>query len=81
MIWEVSLDDAPWSGKPAEIDSDQIETLIEKNQHYTMWEIADMLKNMQINKVIGEKENCVLFYGKSHRDFLADLTYRQTLLY
>ena len=80
MIWEVSLDDAPWSGKPAEIDSDQIETLIEKN-HYTMWEIADILKNMQINKVIGEKENCVLFYGKNHRDFLADLTYRQTLLY
>ena len=27
-----SLDDAPRSGRPAEVDSDQIETLIENNQ-------------------------------------------------
>ena len=38
------LDDAPWSGRPVEVDSDQMETLIENNQHYTMWEIADILK-------------------------------------
>ena len=31
-----SLDDAPWSGRPAEVDSDQIETLIENSQCYTM---------------------------------------------
>ena len=30
-----SLDDASWSGRPVEVDSDQIETLIENNQHYT----------------------------------------------
>ena len=30
------LDDAPWSGRPDEVDSDQIETLIENNQCYTM---------------------------------------------
>ena len=41
---DFSLDDVPWSGKPAEIDSDQIKTLIENNQCYTMWEIADILK-------------------------------------
>ena len=26
------LDDAPWSGNPVEVDSNQIETLIENNQ-------------------------------------------------
>ena len=30
------LDDAPQSGTPVEVDRDQIETLIENNQHYTM---------------------------------------------
>ena len=41
---ESSLDDAPRSGRPVEVDSYQIETLIKNNQHYTMWEIADILK-------------------------------------
>ena len=29
------LDNVSRSGRPAEVDSDQIETLIENNQHYT----------------------------------------------
>ena len=37
------LDDAPRSGRPVEVDSDQMETLIENNQRYTR-EIADILK-------------------------------------
>ena len=41
---DFSLDDAPWSGRPVEVDSDQIETLIENNQRYTTREIADILK-------------------------------------
>ena len=41
---DFSLDDAPWPGRPVEVDSDQIKTLIENNQHYTTREIADMLK-------------------------------------
>ena len=41
---DFSLDDAPWSDKPVEVDSDQIETIIENNQLYTMQEIADILK-------------------------------------
>ena len=41
---DFSLDNAPWSGRPVEVDSDQIETLIENNQYYTTWEIADILK-------------------------------------
>ena len=28
---DFSLDDAPWSGSPVEVDSNQIETLIENN--------------------------------------------------
>ena len=38
------LDDAPRSGRPVEVDSDQIETLIENNQRCNTWEIADILK-------------------------------------
>ena len=38
------LEGAPWSGRPLKMDSDQIETLIENNQHYTTWEIANILK-------------------------------------
>ena len=29
---DFSLDDAPWSGRPIEVDSDQIKTLTESNQ-------------------------------------------------
>ena len=39
-----SLVYAPQSGRPVEVDSDQIETLTENNQRYTMWEIAGILK-------------------------------------
>ena len=39
-----SLDDAPRSGRPVEVDSGQMEALIENNQRYTTWETADILK-------------------------------------
>ena len=38
------LDNAPQLGRPVEVDSDQIKTLIENNQRYTTQEIADILK-------------------------------------
>ena len=41
---DFSLDDAPGLGRPLEVDSNQIETLIENSQLYTTWEIADILK-------------------------------------
>ena len=41
---DFSLDNVPLSGRPAEVDSDQIKTLIEHNQPYVMWEIDDILK-------------------------------------
>ena len=39
---DFSLDDAPQLGRP--VDSNQMETFIENNQHYTMRETADILK-------------------------------------
>ena len=41
---DFSLDVAPQSCRPVEVDSDQIETFIENSQHYTTQEIADILK-------------------------------------
>ena len=35
-VGDFLLDDSPWLGRAAEVDSDQIETLNENNQHYTM---------------------------------------------
>ena len=62
---DFSLDDAPWSGRPAEVDSNQMETLIENNQHYTMWEIADILKISKSTKLLMKmKKMCLLFYRK-----------------
>ena len=34
-VGDFSLDNDPRSGRPVEVDSNQIETLIEDNQHYT----------------------------------------------
>ena len=41
---DFSLDDAPRSGRPVEVDSNQIKTLIENNQRYTTRETANILK-------------------------------------
>ena len=41
---DFSQDDAPLLSRAVEVDSNQIKTLTESNQHYTTWEIADILK-------------------------------------
>ena len=41
---DFSLDNAPLSGRPVEVDSDQIKTVIENSQCYTTQETADILK-------------------------------------
>ena len=56
---DFSLDDAPQSGRPVEVDSDQIETLIENNQRYTTQERADILK---ISKLSAENHLYQLGY-------------------
>ena len=40
---DFQLDNALWLGKPVEVGRDQIEILIENDQSYTTWEIADIL--------------------------------------
>ena len=44
------LDDAPWSGRPVEVDSDQIKTLIENNQRYTTPRDSQHTQNTQIKR-------------------------------
>ena len=68
------LDDAPWSGRQIEIDSGQIQALIEDNQ-WMLYHMGDSqyVKNIQINKVIGENEECVFCSrDKNHTDLLAN---------
>ena len=59
---DFSLNDAPQLDRPAEVDNDQIETLIENSQCYpTREEIADILK-VSRSIVIGENEKCVFYF-------------------
>ena len=41
---DFSLDEGPQSGRPGEVDSDPIETVIENNQSSTPWETAGILR-------------------------------------
>ena len=54
---EFSLDNAPQLGRPVEVDSNQIETLIENNQHSTTQVIADILKISKPIKWLVEMKN------------------------
>ena len=49
---DFSLDNAPRSGRPVEVDIDQIETLFENNQHYTTWEMTYSKHPNQVVKII-----------------------------
>ena len=51
------MDNAPWSGRPVEVDRDLIETLIENNQCYTMREIANILKISKSIKLLVKMKN------------------------
>ena len=67
---DFSLDDATWMRRPAEVDSNQIETLIENNRCHTTRETADILKISKAIKLLVKMKNVSLFYGKSHTDVL-----------
>ena len=54
---DLSLDDAPQTGRPVEVDGSQIKTLIENNQCYTMQEIADILKISKSIKLLVKMKN------------------------
>ena len=68
---DFSLNDALGLGRPVEVDSNQIETLIENNQCYTTWDIANTLKiSKSVKLLVNMKKMCLLFYGKkSYRLF------------
>ena len=53
----------PQSGGPVEVDSDQIETLIENNQHST-WEIANILKISKSIKLLVKMKNMTFILQK-----------------
>ena len=67
------LDNAPQSGRPVEVDSNQIKTLTENNQHYTMWEIANALKISKSLKLLVKMKNVAfILQEKKHTNSLAN---------
>ena len=66
------LDSAPRSGRPVEVDSDQMETLIENSQGYTTWVIADILKISKSIKLLVKTKNVSFsIWEKTHKNILA----------
>ena len=65
------MGDAPPFGRPVEVDNNQIETLIEDNQCYTMWEIAYILKISKSIKLLLKMKNTsfILWEKNSTRTF------------
>ena len=59
---DFSLDNTPQSGRQVEVDSNQIETLTENNQCYTMREIADLLKISKSIKLLVKMKKCVFYF-------------------
>ena len=55
-------DDAPQSGRPVEVGSDQIETLTENNHRYTTWERGDVLKTSKSIKLLVKMKKCVSYF-------------------
>ena len=54
---DFSLDDAPQSGRPVEVDNSQVETLIENNELSATWKIANILKISKSIKLLVKMEN------------------------
>ena len=65
--------DAPQSGRPAEVDSNQIKTLFKNHQHYTTQETANILKISRSIKLLVKMKNVSFIFmeKKKHTDFLA----------
>ena len=61
-----SLDIAPQLGRPVEINSNQMEILIENNHYYIMWEIANILKIPKSIKLLVEMNNVPFIVRKKN---------------
>ena len=53
-------------GRPVEVDSNQIETLLRNKQHSTMQEIADSLKISKSIKFLMKMKNVSFVLWKKH---------------
>ena len=63
---DFSLNDAPWSGRPVEVDSNQI-NIIENNQCYTMRAIANILKiSKSVKLLVKMKDVFFILLKKTH---------------
>ena len=56
-------------GRRAEVDNNQIETLIKNNQCCTTWEIANILKISKLIKLLVKMRNMYYFTKKTHYVF------------
>ena len=75
---DFSLDDVPRSGRPAEVDSDQIKTLIEKNQSTTQ-ELVVILK-MSKSKLLVKMQNVSFILRKKHEKLPHRFSYTRFLI-
>ena len=53
---------APRLGRPVEVDSNEIQTLMKNNQSYTMQEVANILKISKSVKLLVKMKNCVSYF-------------------
>ena len=60
-----SMDDDPRLGGPGEVDREQIKTLIEDNQCYTMREIANVFKISKSIKLLVKVKNVPFILQKT----------------
>ena len=78
------LGDAPQSGRPVEVDRDQIETLIENNQCSPTWEIVNILKISKSIKLLVKMKNMSFILQKNLNGLLVNpisvLTYYLLLI-
>ena len=66
---ECSLDNAPQSGRPVEVGSNQMETLIENNQCSVMQEIFNILKISKSMKLLVKIKVSFILWKKTYRLF------------
>ena len=59
------LDDPPQLGRPGEVNSEQIETLIKNKQCYTTWDIDNTLTISKSIKLLGKTKNIFYFMEKT----------------
>ena len=60
--WTMNI---PQLSSPVEVDSNQIKTLTENNQHYTIWEISNMLKISTSIQLLVKRKNVSFILWKN----------------